>query len=157
MLAQTSTAPAFQNIQRTTGSVGLTPGQSARLNVIYATAPAPILQILCSATLNIADDQGKVLKTATVSQLVAGKSAFITVNGDTDVATAHTEVHGFVITPLGCNLVTNLEIIDNASQKTEITVGSQLTYPGPALPSTGGTTPNGASHIVPMPVPPARN
>ena len=66
--------PAFQNQQLTSGVVGLTAGQTARWNVLYPTAPAPILQPLCSVTLNIADDQGKILKTLAVSQFVAGEA-----------------------------------------------------------------------------------
>ena len=41
-----------------------------------------------------------------------------------------TQVHGFSITPnTGCQFVTNLEIIDNATQKTVAIAGSQVTFP----------------------------
>ena len=72
-IAQT---PVTAHQQMTSGVVGITAGQTARINVLYPTAPAPILQPLCSVTLNIADDQGKILKTVTVSQFVARKPLF---------------------------------------------------------------------------------
>ena len=80
--------------------------ETARLNVLYPTAPAPILQVLCSATLNIADDQGKILKSMQVSQLTARKSVSLDLNADTDLTgTPRTEIHGFSIAPNGCHLV----------------------------------------------------
>jgi hypothetical protein len=129
-LAAAQVAPSFQNQQQTSGVVGITGGQTARLSVLYPTAPAPILQVLCAATLVIADDQGKVLKSMDISQLIAGKSVSVDLNADTDLAgAARTEVHGFSIAPNGCHLVATLEIIDNATQKTLMAVGSRTTYP----------------------------
>ena len=49
-------SPSFQNQQRTSGVVGITAGQTARLNVVYPTVPAPLLQVMCSVILAIADD-----------------------------------------------------------------------------------------------------
>jgi hypothetical protein len=121
--------PSFGNQQRTTGAVGITAGQSARLTVLYATAPAPILQPTCPVTLDIADDQGKVLKSSNTPQLIAGKSVSVDLNADTDLTAVRTQIHGFSITTNGCNLVTSLEIVDNPTQKTVIVVGSQVTYP----------------------------
>ena len=98
--------------------------------MVYPTAPAPILQILCSATLVISDDQGKILGSKDVSQLIAGKSVSLDVNADTDLQGAgRTQVHGYSIAPNGCRLVTTLEIIDNATQRTMVVVGSEPTYP----------------------------
>ena len=123
-------SPAFQNQQRTTGAVGIAPGQTARLNVVYPTAPAPILQIICSATLVVADDQGNILKNNSVSQFIAGRSVSLDVNADTDLSgSARTEIHGYSIAPNGCRLVTTLEIIDNATQKTVMVVPAESTYP----------------------------
>ena len=139
-LATAQVAPSFQNQQQTSGVVGVTGGQTARLSVLYPTAPAPILQVLCAATLVIADDQGKVLKSMDVSQLVAGKSVSVDLNADTDLAgVARTEIHGFSIAPNGCHLLATLEIIDNATQKTLLVVGSKTTYP--------------VAHAVPAPSP----
>ena len=122
--------PAFQNQQLTSGVVGLTAGQTARWNVLYPTAPAPILQPLCSVTLNIADDQGKILKTDNVSQFVAGKSISLDLNADTDLTgISRTEIHGFSVAPTGCNFTGTLELIDNITQKTVLVIGSRQTYP----------------------------
>jgi hypothetical protein len=123
-------SPSFQNQQETSGVVGITPGQTARLNVLYPTAPAPILQVLCSAILTVSDDQGKTLKSDNVSELTAGKSVSLDLNADTDLpSVARTQIHGFSIAPNGCRLLITLEIIDNSSQKTVIVVGSEATYP----------------------------
>jgi hypothetical protein len=42
---------------------------------------------------------------------------------------ARTEIHGFSIAPNGCRLVTTLEIIDNATQRTVMVVPAESTYP----------------------------
>ena len=126
-IAQT---PLTANQQLTTGVVGITPGQTARINVLYPTAPAPILQLLCSVTLNIADDQGKILKTVTVSQFVAGRSVSLDLNADTDLTgIPRTEIHGYSVAPIGCNFTGTLELIDNVTQKTVLVIGSRQTYP----------------------------
>lgn len=120
----------FQSVQRTSGAVGVVPGQTARLNVVYPRSPAPILQVLCSATLAIADDQGRVLKSSTVSQLIAGKSVSLDLNADTELpGGVRTQIHAFSIAQTGCNLPATLEIIDNATQRTVIVIGSETTYP----------------------------
>ena len=136
VLAMAQQSP-FTNQQRTSGALGITPGQTARLSVLYPTAPAPILQVLCSATLAIVDDQGKALKFKDFSQIVGGKSVSIDVNADTDLAgVARTQIHGFSVAPNGCHLVTSLELIDNSTQKTVLVVGSELTYPPPQTTPT---------------------
>jgi hypothetical protein len=141
-------SPAFQNQQRTSGVVGVATGQTARLNVVYPTAPAPILQILCSANLVIADDQGKILGSKDAAQLIAGRSVSLDVNADTDLqGSARTQIHGFSIAPNGCHLVTTLEIIDNATQKTVVVVGSESTYPvAQPVPATGDNSDGQAGH-----------
>ena len=121
--------PGFNDRQSTTGMVGMTPGQTARLNVLYPTVPAPLALINCAATLTLFDDQGNVLKTASFAQLIPGRPVSISANGDTDLPTqTRTEVYGLSFTS-GCSLVSTLEIIDNATQKTVVTVMGQETYP----------------------------
>jgi len=71
-IALAQSTPA-QNRRLSSGVVGIAPGQTARWNVLYPTAPAPILQPVCSIDLSIADDQGNSLKTTLVSQFTAGK------------------------------------------------------------------------------------
>jgi hypothetical protein len=138
-----SPGPSFQNRQQTTGVVGIAGGQTARLNVLYPTAPAPILQVLCAATLVISDDQGKTLKSSDTVPLAAGRSISLDVNADADLTgTARTQIHGFSIAPNGCQLVTTMEIIDNITQKTVVVVGSMTTYPpSPATMATLSSLP----------------
>jgi hypothetical protein len=127
----------FESQQRTSGVVGITPGQTARLNVLYPTVPAPILQVQCSATLAIADDQGQILKSNNFPQLLGGKSVSIELNADSDLpASPRTEIHGLSISPNGCNFVVTLEIIDNATQRTLSVVGSEPTYLPPSRVAT---------------------
>jgi hypothetical protein len=117
-------------MQRTTGVVGIVAGQTARLNVIYPTIPAPVAQVLCSVTLSIADDSGNVIKSKNVTQFIAGKSVSVDVNADTDlIGAGRSQLHGFSIAPNGCRLVTNLEVIDNTTQKTLLVVSGEGTYP----------------------------
>ncbi len=129
-------APSFQNAQRTTGIVGITAGQTARLHVLYPRAPAPILQVLCTVSLGIADDQGNNLKSKEAAQLTPGKSFSLDLNADTDLAgTPRAEVYGFSVAANRCRVVTNLEIIDNATQKTIAVIRGEPTYPAAiALP-----------------------
>ena len=122
--------PSSDNQQLTSGIVGIVAGQTARWNVVYPVAPAPILQEVCSVTLSIVDDQGDVLKTTSVSEFVAGKSVSLDVNADTDLAgKPRTEIHALSIGHLGCNFTASLELIDNITQKTVLVVGSKQTYP----------------------------
>ena len=80
--------------------------------------------------LNIADDQGKILKTLAVSQFVAGRSVSLDLNADTDLTgSPRTEIHGFSVAPTGCNFTGTLELIDNITQKTVLVIGSRQTYP----------------------------
>jgi len=119
-----------QNRQLSSGVVGIAPGQTARWNVLYPTAPAPILQPICSVDLSVADDQGNILKTASVSQFTAGRTVSVDLNSDTDLAgKPRTQIHAYAVAPDGCNLTATLELIDNTSQKTVLVVGSKQTYP----------------------------
>ena len=118
--------------QHTSGVVGITTGQTARLNVLYPSVPAPILQILCAATLMIADDQGKILKSQDAQQLIGGKSVSLDLNADTDLPSGgnRVQIHALTLTPNpGCALVPTLEIFDNATGKTVVVVGSKVTWP----------------------------
>ena len=85
-----------QNRQWTSGVVGITAGQTARFNVLYPTAPAPILQPICSVALTFADDQGNTLKSTTVPQFTAGKSVSLDLNGDTDLTgNVRIQIHAY--------------------------------------------------------------
>jgi hypothetical protein len=146
-------SPLTQFGQVTSGVVGITPGQTARFNLLYPTVPAPVLQIVCSATLIFADDQGKVLKTTNVSPLIAGKSVSLDLNADTDLAgSARTQIHAFSTEPSGCIFTGTVELIDNATQKTVLVVAARKTYPPNAeiAPSQGGSA---TPEFSPLPIP----
>lgn len=96
----------IQNQQLTSGVVGIASGQTARLNVLSPTAPAPILQPICSVDLNITDNQGRDLKTNTFSGFTAGKSVSLDLNADTDlIGLPRTEIYASTVTPAGCNFI----------------------------------------------------
>jgi len=100
----------------------------------------PILQPVCSVDLNVADDQGNSLKTASVSQFTAGRSVSVDLNSDTDLpGKPRTQIHAYAVAPDGCNLTATLELIDNISQKTVLVIGSKQTYPLDRASSTGST------------------
>lgn len=69
-IAQSGNSP-FSDAQQTTGVVTLSPGQTARLNVLYPTVPAPLLLVHCSANLAIIASQG--LKSDSVPDLSPGR------------------------------------------------------------------------------------
>lgn len=143
--------PLAANQQMTTGVVGIAPGQTARINVLYPTAPAPILQPLCSVNLNIADDQGKILKTLAVSQFVAGRSVSLDLNADTDLAgSPRTEIHGFSVAPPACIFTATLELIDNITQKTVLVIGGRQTYPAEQSGCAVFTVSNEGSASIPV-------
>jgi hypothetical protein len=120
---------SFNNQQQTSGVVTLGPGQTARLNVLYPTVPAPLLLVHCSANLAIIPSRGSNDKSENVPDVSPGKTVSLDLNADTDLTgAAPAQVYGISITP-GCRLITTLEIIDNATQKTVVVVGSETTYP----------------------------
>jgi hypothetical protein len=123
-----------------TGIVGIAPGQTAKFNVLYPSIPAPLLAIQCSATLLISDAQGNVLKTLAVPQLLAGNSASLTLDADTDLpgGSGRVEIQARAITPQPgstsgpCTLVPTLELVDNPTGKTTVVVKGGLTWPSQA-------------------------
>ena len=127
----------FSAQQQTSGVIGITSGQSARLNVVYPTVPAPILQVTCSATLAIADEQGGVLKSKDVQQLIAGRTVTLELSGDADLGgSSRVQIHAVTLTPNpGCGLVSTLEIIETATGKTTAVLESKVTFPNPQPPA----------------------
>jgi len=106
------------------------------VNVLYPSIPAPVLQVMCSVTVSILDDQGGVLKTQDF-QLIGGKSASISLNADTELQGGHTaQIHVLALTraaaPGGyCQVLPSLDIVDNASGKTLVHLETTVTYPPP--------------------------
>jgi len=131
----------IQNQQLTSGVVGITAGQMARWNVLYPTAPAPILPPVCSVALNITDNQGRNLKTNTFSGFIAGKSVSLDLNADTELTgMLRTEIYASALAPAGCNFIATLELIDNITQKTVLVVGAKQTYPAARSSASASST-----------------
>ena len=133
--AQGFTAPQLHN----STVVGIASGQTARLNVLYPALPAPLLlQVMCTVTASIVDDQGTVLKTQDF-QLVGGKTASISLNADTELPGAHAaQIHALTLTPAAssaggyCQVLPSLDIVDNATGRTLLHLETTVTYPLPA-------------------------
>jgi len=129
--AQGFTPPQLQN----SSVVGITAGQTAKLNVLYPAIPAPLLQALCSITVSIVDDQGVILKTQNF-QMNGGKSVSVSLNADTDLSGTHSaQIHALVITPPTssaggyCEVLPSLDVIDNLTGKAILHVETTITYP----------------------------
>lgn len=124
--------PVFP-VMRTLGVVGITTGQTARIAVLNGGSPLPtaLAAAHCTAVVTFLNDQGAVLKTATVT-VDAGKSATVDLNRDTDVpaGTPRVEIHATVAaTPVAgtgpqpmrfCSVTPTLQVFDNASGKTTV-------------------------------------
>ena len=115
--------------------VGITSGQTARLNVLYPTIPAPLLQVMCAVTASIVDDQGSVLKTQDF-QMLGGKSVTLSLNADDFLPGGHTaQIHALTLTPAMsttggyCEVLPSLDIVDNATGKTLVHLETTVTYP----------------------------
>jgi len=114
--------------------VGIAAGQTAKLNVLYPSIPAPFLQVMCHVTISIVDDQGSILKTQDF-QMLGGKSVSISVNADTDIPGHAAQIHGLTFTPATsstggyCEVLPSLDIVDNATGKTVVHLETTVTYP----------------------------
>jgi hypothetical protein len=133
--AQGFTAPQ----QRVSTVVGIASGQTARLNIFYPSIPAPLLQVMCSVTASIVDDQGSILKTLDF-QMLGGKTASLSLNADSDLpAPRSAQIHALILTPAVssgggyCQVLPSLDIVDNATGKTVIHLETTVTYPVPVV------------------------
>src|SRR5579875_2085474 len=78
-------AGAALSLAQATGMVGIADSETARFNVLNPGAVAPALGVICSATISFLDANNSILKSAAVS-LPPGKSAFLDLHSDTDLA-----------------------------------------------------------------------
>lgn len=136
------TAPALPAVQ-TTAMIGLAEGQTAQLNLLNPGILAPATGVICSAAVSFVDANGAVLKTGSLS-IAPGKSmsfditdvelaivygyrrelrALISMPAVTPVATASAAA------PPACKLIPTLEIFDDASGRTLVTLGHVETVP----------------------------
>jgi hypothetical protein len=133
---------------RTSGMVGLVDGQAARLNVLNPGAAVPAVGTACIASLEFWDGQGLLLKSLTVN-VAAGKSAYLDLFGDKDLALAgivRREIRATVSMPpvpatgaptnalsTACKLIGTLEILDELTGKTQVVVGVGHVVAPPAV------------------------
>jgi len=129
--AQGFTAPQLHN----SSVVGIASGQTAKLNVLYPSIPAPLAsQATCSVTVSIVDEQGGILKTQDF-QMIGGKTASISVNADTELPSHAAQIHALVLTPATssgggyCEVLPSLDIVDNNTGKTVVHLETTITYP----------------------------
>ncbi len=122
--------------QQDSSIVGLAPGESARLNVLYPTVPVPVLQPICTVSLIIADDQGNVLKNLADVPILGGKAVSLTLNADTDLSATQgrAQIRGFSLTPATssvggyCRLIPSLDIVDNSTGRTLLHLETRITF-----------------------------
>ncbi|HLH40336.1 MAG TPA: hypothetical protein VKX39_14395 [Bryobacteraceae bacterium] len=134
--------PAVAAVQ-TTGMVGIADSQTARFNVLNPGAVAPALGVICSATISFLDANNSILKSASVS-VTPGKSAFLDLHSDTDLALAtgdRAQIRAIVSQPLTpgptpvaapqpvCKLIPTLEIFDTVTGRTLVVLGHVTPVP----------------------------
>jgi hypothetical protein len=135
--AQSSFTPPQQHDSTV---VGIAAGQTARLNILYPSIPAPFLQAMCAVTASIVDDQGAVLKTQDF-QMIGGKTASLSLGADTELpGDHHAQIHALTFTLATsstggyCEVLPSLDIVDNATGRTLVHLETTVTYPRqPAL------------------------
>jgi hypothetical protein len=125
----------------TTGIVGVTSAQTARLNVLNLQPVIPgVTAALCPATLEFYDDTGASLKQLAVTSISPATAASLVFKLPVPSAAviARVQIRAVVLTPwasffnpgagpittpimpvsMGCNVMTSLEIIDDATGAT---------------------------------------
>jgi hypothetical protein len=142
--AQSASTPIVFLQVRTSGMVGITEGQSARLNVLNPGVPPPLATAaICPAQLAFLNADGVVLKTATVSVL-PGKSVFFSLDRDTElrVNDERVEIRATIqippVTPVAtppqpavCRLIPTLEIFNNDAGRTQVVITRFVANPLP--------------------------
>jgi hypothetical protein len=141
ILAAQTVSTAVPGSLVTTGIVGLTSTQTARLNVLSLQPVIPgVAAVRCPATLEIYDDSGALLKQLVVDNISPATAASLTFKPPVPsaAATARAQIRAVVFTPsfstpnpvtgsvptpvipvsLGCSLMPSLEIIDDLTGDT---------------------------------------
>lgn len=126
---------------RTSGMIGIAAGQTARVNALNPGRAAPAVGVPCSATVTFQDDQGILLKQATVT-VNPGDAAHLDLLSDADLSLASdqrkeiratisaptpvTPATGTSATaePVACRLIGTVEIFDSLTGRTEAQLGA---------------------------------
>jgi len=155
MLAQTTTPPNVAPESRTSGVIGIAPGQTARVNVLNLgngpAATASGTAVACAAVLTFYDAGGAQLKTSTIT-VAPGTAGHLDLFSDIDLALAvgvRREIRAvFSTLPIlppasssaasaapSCRLIGNLEIFDSVSGRSEVVIGAMHRDPPEPTPS----------------------
>jgi hypothetical protein len=136
VFAQTTTTTTSQTI--TTGIVGLSVNQSARINILNLN-PNTGTPVVCSADVQFVNAVGDTLKRASIANIDPGKEAEVTLDrlDVPDQAMPRINLRGVVTTPsaaatpapAACSVLVTLEIIDDSTARTDVVVT------GSAVPS----------------------
>jgi hypothetical protein len=141
--AQSTSMPVWYSQVQTLGMVGLTGGQTARLNLLNPGVLSPAATgAICSAQVSFLNDRGDVLKMTTVN-VIPGKSVPFELNRDTDFADAdrRVEIRATIrippVTPVvsppqpsTCTLIPSLEVFNNDTGKTQLVITDARGVPG---------------------------
>ena len=151
--AQQSPLPTtFVQVQ-SSGIVGITGGQTARLNALNLGGPVGGVTTGCSAQVSFLDDQGKVLQTSSIT-VDAGKSMAVDYTssasgrqqirvtiGVSHPASAAPTAGSVVAIPFYfCALVPTLELMDSPASKTNFVVSDFRYVSAYPLPLAGVVT-----------------
>ena len=134
-LAQAQTVPAsIPGTTVTTGIVGVTGTQTARLNVLNLQPVIPgVAAVLCPATLEFYDDTGAQLKQLALTNISPANAASLVFKPaiSSTAVGARAQIRAVVFTPSttvtgpifmqvrpGCSVMASLEIIDDATGAT---------------------------------------
>lgn len=158
--AQTTTVSVTGNAS-TTGIVGVTSTQTARLNVLNLQPVIPgVAAVICPATLEFYDDSGALLKQLAVTNISPATAANLAFKPPvaSTAAGARAQIRAVVVTPTNfvvtpgtepptpalpvsraCNVMASLEIIDDATGATHIFTTDLRSMPAYSiLPMTTG-------------------
>ena len=135
--AAQSTTPMLPVALRTSGMVGLTAGQTARLNVLNPGALAPAVGVVCAAQLSFLNSEGKVLKT-TSATVPPGESMSFNLDRDVDLLVSDFRVQvraTIAYTSASCALLPTLEVFNDDTGRKQFVVGRFAAIPLPLTPA----------------------
>ena len=153
---QAPISTTFTQVQ-SSGIVGITAGQTARLNALNLGSALAGITTGCSAQISFLDDQGKVLQSSNIT-VDAGKSAAVdytssasgrqqirvTLGISHPLQTAPTAGSAVTIPFYFCSLVPTLELMDSPASKTNLVVSDfryVAAYPMPLAGVMTGSVP----------------
>lgn len=147
LYAQTTITPPPQ-ATKTSGMVGIAAGQTAQLNALNPSVLPPAAGEICSGLLVFLGEDGKVLKSETVS-VAPGTSMHLTLDSIIDLALpvdGRKEIRATITVPPvlpaatsttavapACKLIGTLEIYNTLDGHTLVTLGTVHVVPSPVV------------------------